>query len=67
MCRTPKTNSFLKLFKNETYTRGSLINGHENQRDKNVPPIHNLEMDRRGFLTPPEGFSGEKNNARINY
>ncbi|MBI5194276.1 MAG: hypothetical protein HZA08_12670 [Nitrospirae bacterium] len=30
-------------------------NGHENQRDKNVPPIL-IEMDRRGFLTPPEIF-----------
>ncbi|MBI5194615.1 MAG: hypothetical protein HZA08_14445 [Nitrospirae bacterium] len=36
--------------------------GHENQRDKNVPPILNLGMDRRGFLTPPEGFSGETIN-----
>ncbi len=31
---------------------------HENQRDKNVQPIL-IEMDRRGFLTPPEGFSDE--------
>ncbi|MBI5191922.1 MAG: hypothetical protein HZA08_00585 [Nitrospirae bacterium] len=28
-------------------------NGHENKRDKNVPPIL-VEMDRRGFPTPPE-------------
>ncbi|MBI5193960.1 MAG: hypothetical protein HZA08_11035 [Nitrospirae bacterium] len=31
--------------------------GHENQRDKNVPPIL-IDMDRRGFLTPPEGIFG---------
>ncbi|MBI5194589.1 MAG: hypothetical protein HZA08_14305, partial [Nitrospirae bacterium] len=31
--------------------------GHENQRDKKVPPIL-VEMDRRGFLTPPEGIFG---------
>ncbi|MBI5194513.1 MAG: nicotinate (nicotinamide) nucleotide adenylyltransferase [Nitrospirae bacterium] len=41
----------------------------KNKRDKNVPPIHNtypdrrgsqnLHMDRRGFLTPPEGFSDD--------
>ncbi|MBI5191818.1 MAG: hypothetical protein HZA08_00055 [Nitrospirae bacterium] len=29
--------------------------GNENQRDKNVPPIL-IDMDRRGFLTPQEGF-----------
>ncbi|MBI5192539.1 MAG: hypothetical protein HZA08_03730 [Nitrospirae bacterium] len=34
--------------------------GHENQRDKNVPPILKLCVDRRGFPTPPEGFSSEK-------
>ncbi|MBI5192534.1 MAG: [FeFe] hydrogenase H-cluster radical SAM maturase HydE [Nitrospirae bacterium] len=28
--------------------------GGENQRDKNVPPILNLFMDRRGFPTTPE-------------
>ncbi|MBI5194586.1 MAG: hypothetical protein HZA08_14285 [Nitrospirae bacterium] len=33
-------------------------NGHENQRDRNVSPIL-MEMDRRGFLTPPEGFWDE--------
>ncbi|MBI5193359.1 MAG: hypothetical protein HZA08_07975 [Nitrospirae bacterium] len=33
--------------------------GHENQWDKNVPPIHIISLDRRGFLTPPEGFSIE--------
>ena len=37
--------------------------GHENERDKNVPPIvhtyGDTYMDRRGFLTPPEGFSDE--------
>ncbi|MBI5192991.1 MAG: hypothetical protein HZA08_06065 [Nitrospirae bacterium] len=27
----------------------------ENRRDKNVPPILNLFMDRRGFPTPPGG------------
>ncbi|MBI5194596.1 MAG: methionyl-tRNA formyltransferase [Nitrospirae bacterium] len=32
----------------------------ENQRDKNVPPILNFDMDRRGFPTPPEGFLGER-------
>ncbi|MBI5193549.1 MAG: hypothetical protein HZA08_08935 [Nitrospirae bacterium] len=41
---------------------------HENQRDRNLPPIlnlgmdrrvpPNLHMDRRGFLTPPEGICG---------
>ncbi|MBI5193574.1 MAG: bifunctional adenosylcobinamide kinase/adenosylcobinamide-phosphate guanylyltransferase [Nitrospirae bacterium] len=38
--------------------------GHENQRDKNVPPIL-VEMDRRGFLTPPEVFSGEHIKTEI--
>ena len=28
---------------------------HDNKRDKNVPPIG----DRRGFLIPSKGFSGE--------
>ncbi|MBI5192542.1 MAG: hypothetical protein HZA08_03745 [Nitrospirae bacterium] len=32
--------------------------GHENQRDKKVPPIL-IEMNRRDFLVPPERFSGE--------
>ncbi|MBI5192842.1 MAG: hypothetical protein HZA08_05310 [Nitrospirae bacterium] len=32
--------------------------GHESQRDRNVQPIL-IEMDRRGFLTPPEVFSNE--------
>ncbi|MBI5193004.1 MAG: hypothetical protein HZA08_06130 [Nitrospirae bacterium] len=45
-----------------------LTKGHENEWDKNVPPIliemdrrvsPNLHMDRRGFLTPPEGFTDE--------
>ncbi|MBI5192083.1 MAG: hypothetical protein HZA08_01425 [Nitrospirae bacterium] len=31
----------------------------ENQQDKNGPPILNIGMDRRGFLTPPDGFSSE--------
>ncbi|MBI5192229.1 MAG: hypothetical protein HZA08_02170 [Nitrospirae bacterium] len=45
-----------------------LTKGHENQRDKKVPPIlklsmdrrvpPNLHMDRRGFLTPPEEIFG---------
>ncbi|MBI5192089.1 MAG: hypothetical protein HZA08_01460 [Nitrospirae bacterium] len=30
----------------------------KNQRDKNVPPILNLCVDRRGFLTPPERIFG---------
>ncbi|MBI5194324.1 MAG: hypothetical protein HZA08_12915 [Nitrospirae bacterium] len=34
--------------------------GHENQRDRNVPPIL-IDMDRRGFLTPPEVISDERN------
>ncbi|MBI5193493.1 MAG: valine--tRNA ligase [Nitrospirae bacterium] len=38
---------------------GAITKGHENQRDKNVPPILNLGTDRRGFPTPPEGFSNE--------
>lgn len=29
----------------------------ENQGDRNVAPIRNIYQDRRGFLTPPEGFS----------
>ncbi|MBI5192052.1 MAG: hypothetical protein HZA08_01265 [Nitrospirae bacterium] len=40
-------------------------NGNENQRDKNVPPIL-IDMDRRGFLTPPEGFSSEFNQEDEN-
>ncbi|MBI5194442.1 MAG: hypothetical protein HZA08_13530 [Nitrospirae bacterium] len=35
-----------------------ITKGHENQRDKNVPPIL-VDRDRRGFLTPPEGISDE--------
>ncbi|MBI5191939.1 MAG: hypothetical protein HZA08_00675 [Nitrospirae bacterium] len=31
--------------------------GHENQRDKKVPPIL-VERDRRGFPTPPEVIFG---------
>ncbi len=38
----------------------SLTKGHENKRDKNVPSILNLGMDRRGFLTQPERFSSKK-------
>ena len=48
-----------------------LTKDHENERDKNVPPIQagrmkwdknvlpivDTYMDRRGFLTPPEGLS----------
>ncbi|MBI5192478.1 MAG: hypothetical protein HZA08_03420 [Nitrospirae bacterium] len=35
----------------------ALTKGHENQWDKNVPPIL-VDRDRRGFLTPPEGIFG---------
>ncbi|MBI5194148.1 MAG: DNA polymerase III subunit gamma/tau [Nitrospirae bacterium] len=35
------------------------LKGGENQRDKNVPPILNLGVDRRGVPTTPEGFSGK--------
>ncbi|MBI5193550.1 MAG: hypothetical protein HZA08_08940 [Nitrospirae bacterium] len=37
----------------------SLSNEGETQRDRNVPPILNLHTDRRGFLTPPVGFTDE--------
>ena len=30
----------------------------ENEQDKNVLPIVDTYVDRRGFLTPPEGFFG---------
>ncbi|MBI5193828.1 MAG: UvrD-helicase domain-containing protein [Nitrospirae bacterium] len=42
----------------EPIVRRGLTKGDENRRDKNVPPILNTYMDRRGFLTPPEGYSG---------
>ncbi|MBI5194199.1 MAG: hypothetical protein HZA08_12280 [Nitrospirae bacterium] len=32
----------------------------ENERDRNVPPIVKIYVDRRGFLTPPEGLSGKR-------
>ncbi|MBI5193673.1 MAG: hypothetical protein HZA08_09570 [Nitrospirae bacterium] len=32
---------------------------NENGWDKNVPPILDIGLDRRGFLTPPEGFADE--------
>ncbi|MBI5192291.1 MAG: hypothetical protein HZA08_02480 [Nitrospirae bacterium] len=31
----------------------------ENEWDKNVPPILDIYLGRRGFLTPPELFSDE--------
>ncbi|MBI5193609.1 MAG: hypothetical protein HZA08_09245 [Nitrospirae bacterium] len=36
-----------------------MVSYGENQRDKKTPPILNLGMDRRGFLTPPEELSYE--------
>ncbi|MBI5194496.1 MAG: DNA polymerase I [Nitrospirae bacterium] len=53
------------LITDETSMSVSLTEGHENQRDKNVPPILNSGMDRRGFLTPPEGFSSE--NTKVSF
>ncbi|MBI5194438.1 MAG: hypothetical protein HZA08_13510 [Nitrospirae bacterium] len=50
---------------NETQMSETLTKGHENQRDKNVPPILNIGMDRRGFLTPPERLSGEPINMGV--
>ncbi|MBI5193055.1 MAG: cation-transporting P-type ATPase [Nitrospirae bacterium] len=40
----------------EVYTSGQhWLRKGEHERDKNVPPIVNINVDRRGFLTPPEG------------
>ncbi|MBI5192335.1 MAG: VCBS repeat-containing protein [Nitrospirae bacterium] len=52
------------LFSDETHMNDSLTKGHENQRDKNVPPIL-VDRDRRGFPTPPERFSSGKNNTSL--
>ncbi|MBI5192963.1 MAG: hypothetical protein HZA08_05915 [Nitrospirae bacterium] len=41
-----------------------LTKGHENQRDRNVPPIL-IEMDRQGFPTPPEVFSVEGRKVKL--
>ena len=41
------------------------VNSDEKERDKNVPPIVDTYVDRRGFLTPPEGFSDEQTRGRI--
>ncbi len=46
-------------FIQETDMSGALTKEDENERDKNVPPIVDTYVDRRGFLTPPEGFSDE--------
>ncbi|MBI5192668.1 MAG: hypothetical protein HZA08_04390 [Nitrospirae bacterium] len=40
----------------------SLTKGGENEWDKNVPPILDISPDRRGFLTPPEGFLNDDDN-----
>ncbi|MBI5194351.1 MAG: dihydroorotate dehydrogenase electron transfer subunit [Nitrospirae bacterium] len=53
---TPMLRKVLELTERQTIQ--CFTKGHENQQDKNVPPIL-IEMDRRGFLTPPEGFSDE--------
>lgn len=42
-----------------------LKKGNENERDRNVPPIVNINLDRRGFLTPPEGFYSARLNNRM--
>ena len=36
---------------------GVLTKMDENVWDKKVPPVVDTYSDRRGFLTPPEGFS----------
>ncbi|MBI5194133.1 MAG: SDR family oxidoreductase [Nitrospirae bacterium] len=38
----------------------ALTKDNENEWDKNVPPILDIYPDRRGFLTPPEEFSGKQ-------
>lgn len=43
----------------ETSVSEALTKGHENERDKNVPPIVATNLDRRDFLIPPEAFSNE--------
>ncbi|MBI5192191.1 MAG: U32 family peptidase [Nitrospirae bacterium] len=61
----------LNIFTDGAHMNDSLTKGHENQWDKNVPPILGLFtdvepspfVDRRGFPTPPEGFSGEPSSA----
>ncbi|MBI5192611.1 MAG: DUF4215 domain-containing protein [Nitrospirae bacterium] len=50
-------NAILMNIMNEMSMNVPLTNVDENRRDKNVPPIPNIYQDRRGFLTPPEGFS----------
>ncbi|MBI5192199.1 MAG: NgoFVII family restriction endonuclease [Nitrospirae bacterium] len=44
------------IFIDETSVSNKLTKDDENWRDKNVPPILHLFLDRRGFLTPPGGF-----------
>ncbi|MBI5192234.1 MAG: hypothetical protein HZA08_02195 [Nitrospirae bacterium] len=46
----------LGYFRINSHEQG-FTKGHENQRDKKVPPIL-VEMDRRGFLVPPEEIFG---------
>ncbi|MBI5192078.1 MAG: PAS domain S-box protein [Nitrospirae bacterium] len=38
---------------------GAVKKGNENEWDKNVPPILDTYLDRRGFLTPPQGFTNK--------
>ncbi|MBI5194532.1 MAG: radical SAM protein [Nitrospirae bacterium] len=59
-----KTLGNIKAFLEEKKRRGSKkpyvvfqvieFGVDENERDKNVPAIGNISVDRRGFLTPPE-------------
>ncbi|MBI5193315.1 MAG: hypothetical protein HZA08_07740 [Nitrospirae bacterium] len=46
----------IRDFRGNSHEQG-FTKGHENQRDRKVPPVR-IEMDRRGFLTPPEGIFG---------
>ncbi|MBI5192156.1 MAG: uracil-DNA glycosylase [Nitrospirae bacterium] len=45
---------------------GVLTKNNENEWDKNVPPILDISLDRRGFLTPPEVSSTEQKAESLN-
>ncbi|MBI5192100.1 MAG: DUF4388 domain-containing protein [Nitrospirae bacterium] len=64
----PQGEGELRSSSDESNMSGALTKVDENGWDKNVPPIHNISLDRRGFPTPPEGFDvplhEEKNEKR---